>query len=200
MSITVILIILICIVSVSALGKPELRAKLLMNPYRVEKHKEYYRFVTSGFVHGSYMHLGFNMFTFYFFGEAIEGLLGPTLFIILFISGIIISDIPSFLKYKNAPHYNSLGASGGVSSILFASILYQPMTELMIFPIPIPIKGFILGILYLIYSYYSGKQSKDNINHDAHLFGALYGLLFAFIANPDLAQQGIQAVLNWRPF
>jgi len=171
-----------------------------MNPYRVEKHKEYYRFVTSGFVHGSYMHLGFNMFTFYFFGEAIEGLLGPTLFIILFISGIIISDIPSFLKYKNAPHYNSLGASGGVSSILFASILYQPMTELMIFPIPIPIKGFILGILYLIYFYYSGKQSKDNINHDAHLFGALYGLLFAFIANPDLAQQGIQAVLNWRPF
>ena len=200
LTLTIIYIIVISGVSILAFQNKSLLSKLLMNPYRVHKQNQYYRFITSGFVHGSIAHLFFNMFTFFYFGFVVEDALGPILFTALLLLGIVVSDIPSFLKYKNVPHYNSLGASGGVSAILFCSILYNPMNPIGVFPIPFYIKGFIFGILYLAYSYYAGKQNRDNINHDAHLFGALFGLAFGFAADPELAQAGIQQIMNWRPF
>ena len=132
------------------------------------------------------------MIALYFFGRTIEfiftmnyGILGKVYFLILYLGGVIISDIPSYLKHKGNPGFNSLGASGGVASVLFGSILYRPMVDLCLYGI-LCLPAFILGTLYLIYSYLSGKRMADNINHDAHLFGALFGIVFTIALNPPV--------------
>jgi len=193
MSQTLILLILIGIVSYVAWQQPHRMQKWILNPYRAYHNKEYFRFITSGFIHANWAHLIFNLFTFYFFGRNVEytfmQLLGTgggiLAFWILFITAVVISDIPSFLKYKNVPNYNSLGASGGVSAFVFSSIIFYPLQPIYIMFIPIGIPGFVLGALYILYSYYQGKRLGDNINHDAHLFGALYGVLFTAILFPQ---------------
>ena len=204
MSITILLIIITVAISFSAWKKPEQMNKLMFNPYMVNHKKEYFRFITSGFIHNDQGHLIFNMFTFYFFGRNVEfifqGLFGQVtgslLFIALYILGIIVSDIPTFIKNKNNIYYNALGASGGVSSILFCSIMFQPLEKICLF-FAICMPGFILGILYLVYSYYSGRKSQDNINHDAHLWGALFGIVFAIIIQPQVIQHFIREVTTY---
>jgi len=192
MSQTLILIIIIGIISYIAWQQPVRMQRWILNPYRAFHNKEYFRFITSGFIHANWGHLGFNLFTLYFFGRNVEytfiqllGSVGGIItFWIFFITAVIVSDIPSFIKYRNIPNYNSLGASGGVSAFVFCSIVFYPMQPIYIMFIPIGIPGFILGGLYLLYSYYQGKNMGDNINHDAHLFGALYGVLFTVILFP----------------
>jgi len=183
-----------------------LQYKLTMNPYAVTKNGQFYRMITSGFVHNNWTHLGFNMFTFYFFGTNIEYLLsrmygagGSYYFIALYILAIIISDIPSILKYKDQPNYNSLGASGGVSAIVFCSIMFFPLEKIYLFAI-IGIPGFILGILYIIYSYYEGNRMADNVNHHAHLIGALFGVVFSIFIQPSVALSFIEQVASYRFF
>ena len=187
----------ICAISLYAENNAKVKAKLIFNPYRVARLKEYYRLLTSGFIHGGLAHLAFNMFTMYWFGTSVEKDLGHTHFILLFVLGVIISDIPTFLKYKDVPHYNSLGASGGVAALVFCSIIYNPLSTLYIFPIPFPITGFLLGVAYLIYSYFQSKNARDNINHDAHLFGALFGVVYAFFANPQKASTFLEKIIGW---
>jgi len=192
MSQTLILIIIIGIISYIAWQQPVRMQRWILNPYRAFHNKEYFRFITSGFIHANWGHLGFNLFTLYFFGRNVEytfiqllGSVGGIItFWIFFITAVIVSDIPSFIKYRNIPNYNSLGASGGVSAFVFCSIVFYPMQPIYIMFIPIGIPGFILGGLYLLYSYYQGKNMGENINHDAHLFGALYGVLFTVILFP----------------
>src|SRR5690606_26897500 len=128
MSITIILIIITVIASFYAWSNPTIQEKWIFSPYQVSKKNEYYRFITSGFIHADQMHLLFNMFTLYFFGELIEvvyqhyfGDLGLVLFVVLFLAGIVISDIKTFVKHNNSPHYRALGASGGVSAVVFSS-------------------------------------------------------------------------------
>jgi membrane associated rhomboid family serine protease len=178
----------------------------IFNPYQVSTNKQYYRFITSGFIHSSYTHLFFNMFTFYFFSRAIEttfnqlyGSLGIVYFLILYLVGIIVSDIPTFLRHRNNPGYNSLGASGGVSSIVFSYILFFPTQNLYLFAL-IPIPGFILGLLFVIYSYYKGNSTGDKINHDAHLYGALFGLVFTIIIEPNIISHFIDQLSNFSLF
>lgn len=202
MSQTVILIIIIGATSYLAWKQPWRMQKWILNPYRAYHNKEYYRFITSGFIHAGWGHLVFNLFTLYFFGRNVEytftGLLGPVsgriAFWIFFITAVIVADFPSFFKYKNFPNYNSLGASGGVSAFVFSSIVFYPLQPIYILFIPIGIPGFILGALYLIYSYYQGKQLGDNINHDAHLFGALYGVAFTIILFPESIQMFLEQI------
>lgn len=206
MSYTLIIIIATVAISMSGWNKPELQYKLMMNPFAVTRNGQFYRVITSGFVHANWMHLGFNMFTFFFFGQLIENLythlLGPSggyYFLALYLLGIAISDIPSIVKYKDKPHYNSLGASGGVSAVVFSSILFLPTNPICLYGI-ICIPGFILGVMYLIYSFYEGKRMADNVNHHAHLVGAVFGLVFSIFIQPSVIFSFFDQVINYRFF
>ncbi len=172
----------------------EFRYRTLFVPYEVRKSGEYYRFLSSGFIHANWLHLIFNAWALYLFGRTIEaqfaldyGMLSSILFLILYFGGMIVADLPVYLKNKDNPTYASLGASGAVSAVVFAYILYYPMAGLMIFPIPIEIPAVILGLGFLAYSYYSSSvNAQDNIGHDAHFYGALFGFTFTLALKPTL--------------
>jgi len=140
------------------------------------------------------------MFALFFFGQNVAyyfGSKGNILMLVLYLAGIIISDIPTYLKYQNQPNYNSLGASGGVAAVVFSSIMFDPLSLIFIFPIPFGIPGFVLGALYLVYSYYQGKRMSDNINHNAHLVGALFGLIFTVVLRPGVVLSFIEEISKW---
>lgn len=165
---------------------------------------QYYRLVTSGFVHGNHLHLLFNMFSFYFFGSAVEvlfsylfGNLGGMYFILLYLLAIVFSDVPTLFKNQNNPSYNSLGASGGVAAVIFAFILFLPLEDICFYGV-LCFPGFILGIAYIIYSYVQGKRSADRINHDAHLYGALFGVVYCAVLYPASLQIFFEQVKNWQ--
>jgi len=200
LSLTVIIIIITVLASLYAWNNQTVMSNWMMNPYRTDQRREYWRFITSGLIHNDYMHLFFNMFTLYFFGKILEWQLGAILFVILYLVGIIVSDVPTFFKHKKNPYYNSLGASGGVSAIVFASILLRPLSPLYLFFIPVPIPGFIFGAIYMFYSYYQAERGGDNINHDAHLYGALFGILFTIVAIPSALPNFFEQVSNWNLF
>lgn len=188
--ITFILIGITVVISFLAFDRPHLKNALMMNPYYVKRKNQYYRFITSGFIHQHHMHLIVNMFSFYFFGTAIEqifgylfGNAGGIYYIALYFLAIIVSDMPTYFKQQNNPHYNSLGASGGVAAIIFAFIIFEPLQSICLYFV-LCFPGFILGIGYIIYSYYQGRKSNDNINHEAHLYGALFGFVFCAIMYP----------------
>src|SRR4051812_41606735 len=198
MSITIIFIALTVAASFYVWNNPSIYQKWMMNPYRVKNNREYYRFITSGFIHQDYAHLFFNMFSFYLFGRVVEGQLDSTFFITLYLGGIIVSDIPTFLKHKNNARYNSLGASGGVASVVFSSILFEPVAmDICLLP-GLCVKAFIYGILFLIFSYYQARRAGDNINHDAHFYGALFGVVFTIILMPEVLTNFYFEIKNWK--
>lgn len=204
MNITFWIIGITVAVSWYSFDKPALLMRLLLNPYRVSKNQEYYRFITSGFVHANFTHLLLNMFSFYFFGSVVEqyftyffGDAGNYYFVGLYIIAIVVSDLPSYFKNHNNPRYNSLGASGGVAAVIFASILLQPLQLICIYFI-FCLPGFVLGTAYLIWSYYSGKKANDHINHEAHLYGALFGFLFCAILYPRSIMLFIEQIKDFK--
>ncbi len=175
--------------------------RLKFNPYLALHSKQWYRFFTYALLHAGWLHLFVNMYVLYLFGNTvIDGycqlfdLKGYYYFILLYIGAIIISVLPSFGKHKNDPYYNAVGASGAVSAVVFASILFYPTGKIMIFPVPIGIPAFIFGILYLIYSAYMGKRGRDNIGHDAHFWGAVFGVLFTIAIKPRMALYFIEEI------
>ena len=175
------------IVSILAFNKPEYIYKLMFSPYKVAIKKEWYRFFTFQFVHGDYMHLFFNIFVLWGFGKHLEfnlnntSIIAPsTAFLIIYLGGHIAGVLPQYLKYRNDPAHTSIGASAGVSAILFACILFDPLMTLNIYFI-FPIPAFLFGILYLGYSYYMKNRGMDNINHEAHIYGALFGMITSCI-------------------
>lgn len=155
--------------------------QFLLSPYRIFNNGEYYRFISSGFIHGDLVHLMFNMITFYFFAFSYESIVGTGQFVIVYFGSMILADVSTVLKKKNDPKYAALGASGAVSGLLFSMILYVPDSSIYLFFIPIPIPSPIFAILYLVYCWYAAKNAQDNINHDAHLWGALAGVLFTIL-------------------
>ena len=184
----------------------ELLRKLVNNPYLISTQGQYYRFLTSGFIHKDHMHLILNMVTLYFFGGVIEqvfqaifGQLGGVYFIALYILAIVVSDMPTYYKHRSNPGYNSLGASGGVAAVIFASILLMPL-QLICLYFALCMPGFILGTGYLIFSYYKGRKSNDGINHDAHLYGSLFGFAYCAILYPASLPHFIEQILSYRPF
>lgn len=206
LSITIIIIAVTVLVSLAAFNNSELFAKCLMNPFMIFKKGEYWRLLTSGFIHGSYIHLGFNMFTFYFFGRVVEqvfaqlmGGMGYIVYVLFYLSAILVSDLPTAWKKRGQINYNSLGASGAVSAMVFASILYFPLNDICLYGL-LCLPGFILGVVYVIYSYFSSKNSQDNINHEAHLFGAIYGVVFAIAIYPQSALGFVQQISSYQLF
>lgn len=203
MSITVILICITVAISFYTFNKRELQGRLMMNPYLIKTKRQYYRFISSGFIHKDHMHLLWNMFSFYFFGTAVErdfggvfGESGVYYFIALYLTAIVVSDVPTYLKEKNNTNYNSLGASGGVGSVIFVFIVLQPLQSICLY-FKLCMPGFVFGAGYMAYTYYQGRKSKDNINHDAHLYGALYGLLFCVMTYPASILLFYEQVKYW---
>jgi len=202
-----ILIGLTVAISVYAWSKQELLDSWILHPYHMARDNgQWYRFLTSGFLHADIGHLFFNMFAFYSFSPVVlrtlaEGYGAPAgigLFLLLYLGAIILSDLPTYFRHRDDRNYRSLGASGGVSAVLFASILLFPVSPggggIIIFPIPVPIQPFLFGILYLLYSWYMGRRQGDNINHDAHFYGALFGVLLMLILVPGAAPSFLQQV------
>ncbi len=159
---------------------------LVLNPYSVVHYKKYHQIISSGFIHIELFHLLFNMFTFFFFAFPLERMVGSFNFIIIYFASMILADIPSIIKHKDNPDYNSLGASGAISGVLFSFILFQPFSGIMIFPIPIPIPAVIFGVLYLIYCQVALKKLNNRINHDAHFWGAIAGIIATIILIPGI--------------
>ncbi|MBA9075961.1 MULTISPECIES: rhomboid family intramembrane serine protease [Rufibacter] len=192
LSITFIIIAITVVASLYAWRNQNLMENWVHHPQSVAQQNEWWRLLTSGFLHADFMHLFFNMFSLYIFGNVVEqqfmGIFGVTtgaiIYVGLYLVAIIVSDLPSYFKHKNDSRYYSLGASGGVAAIIFASIYFNPLTELIIFPIPLPIKGYIFGALYLFYSYYLSKKGNDGINHSAHFYGAAFGFILSLILVP----------------
>ncbi|WP_439880859.1 rhomboid family intramembrane serine protease [Pontibacter sp. MBLB2868] len=207
MSVTIILIIITVGISLYAFQNQDLMHKWIFQPYAVQRDNSWYRFLTSGFLHADFTHLFFNMFTLYFFGDVVEQtfdiIFGPgtgmLIYLLIYVGGIIISDIPTFFKHRNDPSYRALGASGGVAAVVFSSILFYPTQDICLYAV-LCVPGFILGVLYVVYSYFSGKKMGDNINHDAHLYGAIYGFLLTLALVPQSLPNFFSEISNWRLF
>ena len=189
-TITFIIIGITAITSYAAFQNSETLHKLIFYPAMIKERKEYWRFITHGLIHADFMHLIFNMLTLYFFGRNIErmfeGLFGSTLvFPLFYISALIVSSVPSYFKHKDHTWYRSLGATGAVSAVLFATIVFDPWQTLMLnFFIPVPAILFAIG--YVWYSQRMSQQGQDNIGHDAHLWGAVYGFVFPLVMKPAI--------------
>ena len=174
-------------IAISLLGMyrlPDIIHKFLFRPYFFVRDKQYDTMIMSGFIHADIGHLLFNMFTFYFFAFPMERYIGTARFVILYFFGLVASHSCTWYKQRNNPEYASLGASGAISAVLFAYIVYFPTTTLMIIPIPIPIPAVLFAVGYVGYSYWASANSRDRINHDAHLCGALGGLAFVAVTDP----------------
>jgi membrane associated rhomboid family serine protease len=200
---TLLFLALSIILSIIALTNTEVMRKMIFNPYKVNTHNEWWRFISSGFIHADWMHLLVNMFVLLSFGQVVEsrydaifGIKGQYYFVILYLGAIIISNAPSYVKYKTAAFYNSLGASGAIAAIMFAAILFAPWSKVYLFGI-IGIPGIILGPLYLIYEYKMGKEQNDHINHDAHFWGAIFGIIFTIALKPIILLGFIEELLNF---
>jgi len=187
-----VLIGAIVLVSFAAFNQTTLLYRYQFNAYQIIHRKQYIRLLSHGFLHADQMHLFVNMYVLYSFGQAsiyyLNGAFpgkGVTMFFLLFFGGLIFSSLFSLFKEKDNPHYNAIGASGAVSAVVFTSIFFSPYSILRLFFI-IPIPGIVFGIAYLVYSKIMANKSVDNVGHDAHFWGAVFGLIFPIIYKPSL--------------
>ena len=184
---TVTIVIITVIISLIALSNQHVMNRLIFWPPAIQK-GQYDRFISHGFIHADGTHLLFNMITLFFFGSIIESFYRQYLyelgFVLFYLGGLIVAILPSYLKHKNDHRWASLGASGAVSAVLFAYILFQPWKLIFVFFIPVP--AIIFAILYIAYSIWSGKKGNSNVNHSAHLWGAAYGVIMTIIIEPRL--------------
>jgi membrane associated rhomboid family serine protease len=192
--VTLIFILITALVSILCFtGTLNINA-LKFNAHNVWHRRQWYRMFSYGLVHGGWGHLFFNMLTLYFFGTVVERYFqsafghasGIILYAVLYVSALAVSTVGDLIKYRNDYGYNAVGASGAVSAVLFASILFEPKMGIYIYLIPIPVPGYIFAPLYLLYCWYMAKRNMDNIGHTAHFWGAVYGLLFPLVCRPDI--------------
>ncbi|WP_240509427.1 rhomboid family intramembrane serine protease [Geofilum rhodophaeum] len=203
MTVYLIVIIVIVLISMAAFSSPALMARYQLNPWSVVHRKEYVRILSHAFLHVDWMHLLINAFVLFSFSRAVVFYFGhylpgnaDVLYLVLFLTAIPMSALYSVVKHRNNPHYNAVGASGAVSAVLFASIFFDPYNPVLLFAI-IPIPGIIFGVLYLVYSAYMGRKQIDNIGHDAHFFGAVYGFIFPILYEPKLLLRFFEQLLTF---
>ncbi len=206
--ITTAFLLIILVFSVYCFNDKNAMTKYLFHPYSIYKYKEHYRFLTHAFIHGDFFHLLFNCLALYSFGSALEEYYFPQIFgeklgklyyIILFTGGIYAASFTEYFRNKNNPSYSSLGASGAISSVIFCYILLNPMSTIAFFFFPM--KGWIAGVLLLGISYYLIRRKKtsdytDNISHESHFWGAIFGVAFIVILKPAVLKYFIAQVIQ----
>jgi membrane associated rhomboid family serine protease len=182
-------------VSFIAFSSDAVYDNFILHPYYVYRGKKLYTLITSGFIHLDLPHLIFNMFSFFFFAFALEGALGHWQFTLLYMLSMILADLPSVVKHRDNFGYRSLGASGAISAVIFSYILFDPLSGMGFIFLPgISIPAVVFGALYLIYCSYASKKQWGNINHDAHLFGAISGMMITIILRPDVLSHFIHVI------
>lgn len=205
LSITLVIIIITVLVSLGGFSNQKVIDDLIFYPPAVTRQKQWYRFFSCGLIHADFGHLLFNMLSLYFFGPNVERAFsyffpeaGRWVYLLLYISALLVSLLPTYFKNKDNHYYKSLGASGAVSAVIFAGLLLSPGSEVYIFFIPIPIPGFIFAPLYILLSAWMDRRGGDNINHSAHIWGALYGLAFTvvvgFLSGNNVIQMTIDQI------
>lgn len=188
-TITLAIIIITCIVSIIAFSNEKVMNDLIFYPPAVTNDRQWYRFFSSGLIHADLFHLAFNMIALYMFGDFVEetfenevfGSSGKLLYLLMYIAALWVSMIPTYRNNRDNSNYRSLGASGAVSAVVFAGLILEPRAKIGFFFIPPVIPGYIFGPIYLIASTYMEKRQGDNINHSAHIWGALFGLAFLIV-------------------
>lgn len=198
----IFIIIATVIVSVIAWSDANVFYRLKFNPYYIKHYRQWYRFFTGGLIHADVVHLSFNMFTLWIFGDYAETFFkllfheaGAWIYLLFYVLAIPMSSLYSFERHKNDEWYNAVGASGAVSAVLFCFIIQEPFAKIGIILIPIGIPAIVFGGLYLFYSWYMARRGADNIGHDAHFFGALFGILVTVISAPTLVLDMFQKLV-----
>ena len=201
MNITIVICGVTAVTSFLAFSNHSLFDELIFWPYRIWRNNEWHRLVSSGFIHADLGHLFFNMFALYSFGSFVEpsfasiyGGKGLTLYVVMYFSAIAIADIYHLFTQKDNYVYRALGASGGVSAVIFASILLNPFSKIGIMFIPVGIPAYIFGPLYLLYCTYAAQRGNDNVGHTAHFTGSIFGFVFPIIFAPHLLTEFIQTL------
>lgn len=204
MSITLILVIITAAVSISAFKRQDIFDKLVFNPFRIARGGEWYRMISCGLLHADPMHLAINMLVLFVFGEYVEmlysssyafGTWGKLAFLGLYVSATFVANISTLVKHQNNPSYNAVGASGAVSAVTFAAIVFDPWQKYLLMGL-IEIPAIIFGISYLAVEFFLSRRSSDSINHDAHFLGAIYGFVFTFALRPELIGFFFQKLIN----
>jgi membrane associated rhomboid family serine protease len=207
MSITVtnILILITVVISYAAFNNMDIFLKYRHHPYTESRQKNYISWLTSGFLHGDYVHLAINMFVLWQFGNTVEriyvdefGSTGSILFLVMYLSAIIFANLPSFRKHKDNSQYAAVGASGAVAAVMFTYILFNPWGGIYLYGI-IPIRIVVGGLLYLIYEQWASQNAQDNIGHDAHFAGAIYGMLFIVLIRPSICNDFVDRLIYQMP-
>ena len=203
MIINFVIISITVLVSILAWNQEELFAKLKFNPFLTKERKEYWRILSYGLIHADWIHLAINMFVLYSFGSVVIQYFayvfpgnGIFYYLLLYIGGLAISVAPAFGKHKDNPYYNAVGASGAVSAVLFSSIVFDPMNRIYLFMIPVGIPAVVFGILYLVYSVYMDKKAQDNVGHDAHFWGGVFGFALTIALKPSLFLYFINQIIG----
>ncbi len=194
--ITYLIIGFTCLVSIPAFSNERMINNMVFFPARMKDGKEIHRFFSHGLIHADYTHLIFNMLTLYFFGPYIEYILGQVLFVVLYVTALAASSLFDFFKHKDNYYYRSLGASGAVSAVLFVTIINNPWArEICLFGV-LCLPNLVFGLAYVIYSTYMDKRGGDNVAHNAHLWGGVYGFVFAAVTRPDLLKGFLEMLMN----
>jgi membrane associated rhomboid family serine protease len=190
LNVTIIIIIITCLISFAAFQKEAVLDGLIFYPPAINNQKQWYRFITCGFIHADFMHLAFNMYSLWMFGGAVEdaftrifGNMGEAYYILLYLSSLVACLMPTYAKNIDNYYYRSLGASGAVSAIVFTYIFIDPAEKMALLILPIPLPAFLFGVIYLGVSAYLAKKGTSHINHSAHLWGAIYGIVFLIVTS-----------------
>ena|SRR6218665_1852051 len=203
--ITLIIIGITVLVSIGAMQNPELKNKLMFNAYMIKHRGQWYRFFSNGIIHADFLHLAFNMYALWMFGRGVEGAFsfqsvygakGPLFFVLLYVGGLVMSSLYSYEKHKDDIYYNSLGASGAVMSVMFAFIVLAPTQSLGLIILPfVQIPAYLMGLIILaVEHYFSRRPGSTGIAHDAHYWGAIYGIVFTIAMKPSLAVDFIHKI------
>jgi membrane associated rhomboid family serine protease len=199
---TLPIILVTSVISILTFNRSELMARYQFNAYMIKHRNQWYRFITHAFLHADWMHLIVNMLVLYSFGQFVEmnlafrfGDNSPIIYLLLYFGAVIISSISTFQKHKDDHWYNAVGASGAVSAVMFSSVVFGPFMKIYLYGI-LPLPAILWAALYVAYSMYMGNRQSDNINHDAHLWGGFYGMVFTLILSPSTAQDFIQHIVS----
>jgi len=205
---TLLIVIVTSLISVVSFRWRRMMDLMDLSTYRTVHYKEYYRMLTHAFLHADYLHLIINMLVLYSFGTGIEGIFeqlkhqgiihsSALSFSLLYFLAILVSSVSTVIRHRNDAMYSAVGASGAVSAVVFTHIFFAPLQKIYFYAV-LPVPGIIFGILYLVYASYMGRRSQDNINHAAHFWGAIFGLLYPVLLEPGLLRVFIENISFWR--